>query len=132
MTRFQTFALGAAGATATLIGAALTIAPAAFLAGSGIALGPDPSLLSELRAPGAALVGMGLLMLAALRRPGLRRPALIAAAIVYAGHATGRLVGLAMDGPPSGAILAALAAEIAIALWLARAFLPRPRAGARA
>jgi hypothetical protein len=125
MTRFQSLALGTAGALATGIGAALTVAPAAFLAGSGIALGPDPSLLSELRAPGAGLAGLGGVMLAGLRLAALRPMALIAAAIVYLGYPLGRLVGIAMDGLPSGEILAALAVEIVIALWLAAAFLPR-------
>lgn len=125
MTRFQTFALGTAGALATGIGAALTVAPAAVLAGSGIVLAPDPNLLSELRAPGAGLVGLGLVMLAGLRHTALRPMALIAAAIVFLGYPLGRLVGIAVDGRPSGAILSALAAEIAVALWLAAAFLPR-------
>lgn len=125
MTRFQTLALGTAGVLATGIGAALTLAPDAFLTGSGIALGPDPSLLSELRAPGAGLAGLGMLMLAGLWRDALRPMALIAAAIVYLGYPLGRLIGIAMDGLPSSEILAALAVEIAIALWLVGAFLPR-------
>jgi hypothetical protein len=125
MTRNQTFALGLAGAVATAIGAALAFAPAAFLAGSGIAIGPDPSLSSELRAPGAGLLGMGLLMLAALRRAALLPAALIAAGIVYVGYPAGRLVGIALDGLPSAEIVAALVAEIVIAVWLVQAFAAR-------
>jgi hypothetical protein len=125
MTRFQSLVLGTAGVLAAGIGTALTVAPAAFLAGSGIALGADPSLLSELRAPGAGLAVLGAVMLAGLRRPALRPMALIAAAIVYLGYPLGRLVGIAMDGLPSGEILAALAVEIAVAFALAAAFLPR-------
>lgn len=125
MTRFQSLALGTAGVLAAGIGTALTVAPAAFLAGSGIALGADPSLLSELRAPGAGLAVLGAVMLAGLRRPALRPVALIAAATVYLGYPLGRLVGIAMDGVPSTEILAALAVEIAVALALATAFLPR-------
>ncbi|MFO6463493.1 DUF4345 domain-containing protein [Jannaschia sp. KMU-145] len=121
----QTLALGAAGTVATTIGAALTLAPAAFLAGSGIVIGPDPALLSELRAPGAGLAALGLTMLAGLRDAAMRPTALIAAAIVYLGYPLGRLVGIAIDGLPPSEILAALAAEVAIALWLAFAFLPR-------
>jgi hypothetical protein len=127
MTLNQTLSLGTAGAVATAIGLALAITPTAFLAGSGIALGPDPNLLSELRAPGAGLAGMGLAMLAALRRPSLLPTALILAAIVYVGFPAGRVAGIALDGMPSNEILAALAAEIVIALWLVRAFLPARR-----
>ena len=125
MTRVQSLALGTAGVLATGIGAALTVAPAAFLAGSGIALGSDPSLLSELRAAGAGLAVLGAVMLAGLRQAALRPMALIAAATVYLGYPLGRLVGIAMDGLPSGEILAALAAELVIALWLAAAFVRR-------
>ena len=64
-------------------------------------------------------------MLAGLVRASLAPTALIAATIVYAGFPAGRLVGLVLDGRPSGAILAALAAELAIAALLALAFLPR-------
>ncbi|WP_298432572.1 DUF4345 domain-containing protein [uncultured Jannaschia sp.] len=125
MTLFQTLALGTAGIVATAIGAALTMAPAAFLAGSGIVVGPDPALLSELRAPGAGLAVLGLVMLSGLRDAAMRPTALVAAAIVYVGYPLGRLVGIAIDGLPPAEILAALTAEIAIALWLALAFLPR-------
>ena len=126
MTRNQTLSLGFAGAVATAIGMPLAFAPAAFLTSSGVVLGPDPSLLSELRAPGAGLAGMGMLMLAALRRADLLPVALIAAAIVYVGFPIGRLAGLALDGLPSGKILAAFVAEVVIALWLAWAFRQRP------
>ena len=125
MTRFQSPALGPAGVLAAGIGAALTVARAAFLAGSGIALGPDTSLLSELRARGAGLTVLGGVMLAGLRQAALRPMALIATATVYLGYPVGRLVGIAMDGLPSGAALAALAVELAVALWLAAASLPR-------
>jgi hypothetical protein len=125
MTRNQTFALGTAGMLALAIGATLTFAPAVVLAGSGIVLGRDPNLLSELRAPGAGLAMLGLAMLAGLRHAKLRATALVSAAIVYAGYPLGRLIGIAMDGLPSGEMLAALAVEVALALWLAGAFLPR-------
>ena len=59
MTLFQKIALGVAGITALGIGASILIAPYAFYASYGIVLAPNPSLLSELRAPGAGLAAFG-------------------------------------------------------------------------
>ena len=52
------------GAIAASIGASILLDPAGFHAGHDIVLGSDPSLLSEVRAPGGALMALGLLMLA--------------------------------------------------------------------
>ena len=54
LTRFQKITLGISGITALVIGSFITLAPHAFYAGYGITLGPEPNLLSELRAPGVA------------------------------------------------------------------------------
>jgi hypothetical protein len=115
MTRLQTLALGLAGLTALAIGAAIAAAPHGFYASYGIALGPDPSLLSELRAPGAGLAAFGAVMLAGLVRPALRQAAVVAALTVYLAFPAGRVLGLVVDGLPSGGILGALAFELAIA-----------------
>ena len=63
MTLTQKFALGIAGITSLGIGTFILTAPHAFYASYGIALEPDPSLLSELRAPGAGLAAFGTVML---------------------------------------------------------------------
>ena len=131
MTFLQKAALSVSGATALGIGACLLVAPRAFLGGYGIALGPDPSLLSELRAPGAGLAAFGAVMLSGLVRPGLRQAAALAALTVFLAFPAGRILGLLADGPPSGAILLALAAELAIALLCLVAFRPG-RGAARA
>ena len=115
LSRFQTFSLAVAGITATAIGTAIVAAPQAFLASYGIALGPDPSLLSELRAPGAGLAAFGVLMLAGIIRSALSQMSIIVATIVFVAFPTGRLVGLLVDGLPSGGILAALIFELAVA-----------------
>ena len=64
MTPVQKIALSIAGFTSLGIGAFILAAPHAFYASYGIALGQDPSLLSELRAPGAGLAAFGAVMLA--------------------------------------------------------------------
>lgn len=122
MTRFQKFALGLAGITALGIGAFIMAAPHAFYASYGIALGPDPSLLSELRGPGAGLAALGAVMLAGIVRPALRQAAFVAALTVFLAFPLGRLVGLVADGMPSSGILGALVLELAIAALCLLAF----------
>ena len=115
MTRFQKIALGVAGITSFGIGTFILGAPHAFYASYGIDLGQDPSLLSELRAPGAGLAILGAVMLAGIVRRSLSQVAFFAALVVFLGFPVGRIVGLVFDGIPSAAILAALGFELAIA-----------------
>lgn len=122
MTSFQKLALGLAGITSSGIGAFILIAPQAFYASYGISIGPDPSLLSELRAPGAGLAAFGAVMLAGLVRPALRQSAVIAALTVFLAFPAGRVLGLLADGLPSSGILEALAIELGIALLCLIAF----------
>jgi hypothetical protein len=127
MTSFQKFAIGLAGVTALSVGAVIMAAPHAFYASYGIALGTDPSLLSELRAPGAGLAALGAVMLAGTVWPALRAAAVAAALTVFLAFPAGRLVGLLVDGAPSSGILGALVLELAIAALCLVAF--RPGAG---
>ena len=132
LARLQMIALGIAGVSAIGIGTATTITPRAFYASYGIALGSDPSLLSELRAPGAGLAILGAVMLAGVVRQSLSKVALVAALVVFLGFPAGRIVGLALDGIPSTAILAALVFELAVAALCLFAFRPGSgRAGSR-
>lgn len=132
LTRLQKSALVIAGLSALGIGTAITVAPHAFYASYGIALGSDPSLLSELRAPGAGLAVLGAVMLAGLVRQSLSAVALVAALVVFLGFPAGRLVSLALDGHPSTGIVAAFAFELAVAALCLLAFRPwRGRAGMR-
>lgn len=110
----QKLALGAAGATAIAIGLAITLAPAAFYASNGVALGADPSLLSELRAPGASLAAIGALIFAGAVRPSLTRRAALLGAVVFLAYAAGRIVSMLLDGLPSEPLLWATAVELAI------------------
>ncbi|MDI3337710.1 DUF4345 domain-containing protein [Defluviimonas aestuarii] len=115
MTYIQKIALGVAGITTLGIGSLILIAPQAFYASYGIALGPGPSLLSELRAPGAGLAAFGGVILAGIVTPSLRQAAVVVALTIFLAFPTGRLLGLLIDGMPSGGILAALGLELAIA-----------------
>ncbi|ARE39703.1 membrane protein [Rhodovulum sp. P5] len=126
LTRFQKIALGISGITAFGIGAAILTAPHAFYAGYGIALGTEPSLLSELRAPAASLAAFGLLMLAGIVRQGFAPVSMAVALTVFLAFPAGRLVGVLVDGIPSAGLLGALAVELGIAGLCLVAFRPRP------
>lgn len=124
LTRFQKFALGVSGVVALAIGLFIVCAPHAFYASYGIALGQNPDLLSELRAPGAGLAALGAVMLAGVLRADFAPVSLAAALAVYLAFPAGRLVGIAADGLPSAGVLGALAAEVGIAVLLFAAFRP--------
>ena len=130
LTRFETVILGISGITALGIGVAILAAPHTFYARYGIALGNDASLLSELRAAAAGLAAFGVLMLAGLVRSAFSQIAIVAALTVFLAFPAGRLVGLLVDGMPSGSIIGALVLELAIAVLCLTAFRHRLRPGA--
>lgn len=113
---FQKLILGVAGLTALGIGLAITLAPRVFYAGYGIELGADARLLSELRAPGASLASLGVVIFAGALRPGMARVSAALGAIVFLAFSTGRIVSMAVDGWPGGSIVTALVIEVAIGL----------------
>ncbi len=120
------------GLIASGVGAAILLAPHAFHATHGVELAADPSLLSEVRAPGGALLVLGALMTAgAFARPMTLASTTIAAA-VYLSYGASRLLALALDGLPAPGLLAATILELALgtacALTLARSA-RRARAG---
>ena len=121
-TLFEKIALGLAGVTALTIGAFILLAPHAFYSSYGITLGEDANLLSELRAPGAGLAGFGLLMLLGVRRHTILPIGMAVALTVFIAFPVGRLVGLAVDGMPSGSLIGALVVELAIAAFCFAAF----------
>lgn len=133
-TLFEKTALGISGVTALGIGGFILIAPHAFYATYGIALGNDANLLSELRAPAAGLAALGFLMLVGIIRHSWAQTSIAAALIVFLAFPAGRLVGLVADGMPSSGILGALILELMIAalclVAFRRRFLP-PSAGQR-
>ncbi len=124
-TLLEKIALGLSGLTALTIGAFILFAPHAFYAGYGITLGEDANLLSELRAPGAGLAGFGLLMLLGIWRHAALPVAMTVALTVFIAFPVGRLVGLAVDGMPSGNVIGALAVELIIAAICLAAFRQR-------
>lgn len=124
LSRFQKITLGIGGVTALTIGSLILLVPHSFYASYGIALPRDPNMLSELRAPGAALATLGAIMLFGIVRASAAQISLVAALTVYLAFPVGRAVSLAVDGVPAGSILAALFIEIAVACLLLAAFRP--------
>ena len=129
-TLFEKIALGLSGLTALTIGAAILFAPHTFYASYGITLGEDANLLSELRAPGAGLAGFGILMLLGIRRHSILPISMAAALTVFIAFPAGRLVGLVVDGMPSGSVIGALVGELVIAVLCLAAFRRRVWAAA--
>lgn len=125
-TKFQNLTLGIAGTTALGIGAVILAAPHAFYGSYGIALGTDPSLLSELRAPATNLAALGALILAGIARPSLKQMSIAIALIVFIAFPAGRIVSLAIDGVPSQSVLTALFIEVAIGALCLAAFWRQP------
>lgn len=115
VTVLEKIALGVSGLTAVGIGVFILAAPHAFFASYGITLGDDASLLSELRAPAAGLAVLGLLMLMGIWRTAMAPVSRAAAMTVFLAFPAGRLVGLVVDGLPSGPIIGALVFELSIA-----------------
>ena len=96
------------------IGASILFAPAQFHATHGIELAADPNLLSEVRAPGGALLVLGVLMgVGAFVRTFTFASTSIAAA-VYLAYGASRLVSLGLDGVPAAGLLAATSIELVI------------------
>jgi len=122
LTPSQKVTLGLASGTAFGIGAVILTAPQAFYASYGISLGDDVNLLSELRAPAAGLAGFGILMLAGILRSAMAPLSITVALTVFLAFPAGRLIGLVVDGMPSGGMIVGLAVELSIAALCLMAF----------
>jgi len=106
--------LGVSGMLLLIVGAAILLQPHAFFATSGITLGNDPDLLSEIRAPGGLLIGCAMVILLGVFRQSIRQNALILSAIVYGSYGASRMLSMMFDGLPSTSLIAAAAMEITI------------------
>jgi len=90
--------------------------PLAALAGVELAVN-TVSALNELRANyGGLQIGMALLLLTGLARPDMTRPALLTQTLLVGGLAIGRLVSIALDGPPNATVQGLLVLESVTAL----------------
>ncbi|GII96962.1 DUF4345 domain-containing protein [Sinosporangium siamense] len=109
-----TLFLVVSGLALLAVGAALSFSPATLHALNGVELGGDASLLSEIRAPGAALLATGALTIAAVFVSRLAYPALIAGAVVYVAYGLGRILSIAVDGMPASPLVVVTFVELAL------------------
>lgn len=116
--------LGLSGVVLLAIGASILLAPVAYQANMGVELPHEPTLLSDMRAMGGGLMGIGLLILVgALWRP-LSAFAAIAGAVLYGSYGLARVLSMLVDGLPSDTLVGSAALELligsistAIVLW---------------
>ena len=102
------------GLTAITIGASILFAPTQFHASYGITLGTDANLLSEVRAPGGALLVLGAMMLAGVFVKSFTFASTSIATAVYLSYGFARLFSIALDGLPGPGLLAATAIELLV------------------
>lgn len=113
------------------IGFALLCAPVAFEATAGIELPPDPSLLSEVRAQGGALLALSALVLLGAYVRSLTATSTLIAAVLYLSYGTSRVLGMLLDGPPSTSLFVATGLELVLGVACACALLLASPAGRR-
>lgn len=118
--------LAGSGVLLAGIGAAMLTRTEAFLAMSGVEISPDPSLLSELKAPSGLLLLASVIMLAGSVRLRFADLGLTVGTVVYGGYGVARLVGIVMDGLPSGSLLVATLIELVLAGLLLSVRLAKP------
>ncbi len=112
-----------AGLIATVVGISILLVPAAFHATNGIVLGDNASLLSEIRAPGAALLASGVLVVCGAFVEKLTFSALLLATVLYLAYGVSRIISIALDGMPANGLVAVAVLELAVGLVCARALL---------
>ena len=104
------------GTIATLIGALILLVPHAFFATNHIALGTDPNLMSEIRAPAGVLLASGVILIRSAILAHMIRTALLISAIVFTTYGGSRLVSIAFDGVPATSLMGALVMELLIGI----------------
>lgn len=103
-----------AGLVAVGIGGTILVAPGAFYATYGIELANDVSLINEVKAPGSALLTLGLLIIAGIFAGALTFASTVIAAALYLSYGMARLLSIAIDGTPDSGLVAAALIELAI------------------
>jgi hypothetical protein len=100
------------GLIASGIGAAILFAPVAFYATYGIELGGNFSLLNEIRAPGGALLAIGLLIISGAFVDKLAFTAVVVSTLLYLSYGLSRVMSIAIDGMPAEGLVQAAVLEI--------------------
>ncbi len=104
------------GVVPVVVGGAILFAPTAFFAASGIVLSESSSLLSEIRAPGGALVTSGLLVMSGAFVPRLTFTSTVISTVMYLSYAASRILSMVVDGMPTGTLVNATILELVLGL----------------
>ena len=104
----------ASGLLATGIATTILVAPDPFYAGYGIDVSADVSLANELKAPAGTLLVAGLLMLVGVVKPGYAVTSLAIGSVIYLSYGLSRLLSIAIDGFPHGALVSAAVIELVL------------------
>jgi len=104
------------GLIAAGIGGAILFLPESFHALNGIDLGGQVSLLSEVRAPGGALLVCGLLIISGAFFAGLTFTSALLSALLYLSYGVARIVSMSVDGIPATGLVQATMLELTIGL----------------
>ena len=102
------------GLMLTGVGAAILFMPVAFSARNGIELGESISLLNDIRAPGAALLASGLLILSGAFVSKLTFTSTVVSILMFLSYGIGRIVSIVMDGMPAEGLVKVTVVEMII------------------
>ena len=107
-----------AGMSGIVIGAALLFNPVAFEASAGISLGKENiNMLSEVRAPGGALLAAGVLILLGAFISKLTHTSVVLTSLFYLSYGFSRILSMIVDGVPATSLVMATVVEIIIGLF---------------
>lgn len=101
-------------ATLVVFGGWRLLDPSGFYAFSGLALGDDAGLLSEVRAAGGIIMVSGLVVGLGAFRHAWSRISVVVAAVVFLSLGLGRLLGVALDGSPGPEVLQGMGIELVL------------------
>ena len=104
--------LAASGLLLLGIGSAVLFEPGSFAESNGITLVDNPSLLSEIRAPGGMLMSSGALIVFCAIRLAYLQLGYALSALVYCSYGAARIVGILSDGMPSASLTQAMVVEL--------------------
>jgi hypothetical protein len=105
-----------AGLSGIAIGGALLFQPVAFEASAGIHLEENVNLLSEVRAPGGALLAGGVLILLGAFIPTMTYTSVLLATLFFLSYGLSRILSMIVDGIPTTSLVMATVAEVVIGI----------------
>jgi len=104
------------GLIGAVVGAAILLLPAALHATNGVDLGESASLLSEIRAPGGALLAAGIGIVYGAYRPKYATQAAFVSIAFYLSYGVSRLISMGLDGMLAPGLVAVTALELTMGL----------------